>query len=184
MFAAMSTNKLVNRINESRHSFGVKSVFDFSYKKTRVRQLNEIGEIDKNAKSILYLMTREHRVQDNWTILYAQYLSLKNKLPLYVIHFSLDDKYVSERYQQFLDGGLKKVSAELSTLAILFKAYQHVPNVVDKLSKLVQSQRVGALLLDFFPLKPYKIFEDEIKRSIGNIPVLQVHFLLGDSKNI
>ena len=50
---------------------------------SRVRKLNnqEIGE-----GPIVYWMDRDIRTKDNWALLYAQELALKNKQPLIVVY--------------------------------------------------------------------------------------------------
>jgi deoxyribodipyrimidine photo-lyase len=55
-------------------------------------------------------MSRDQRVQDNWALLYAQKLALKQKLPLYVC-FSLVPTFLGAtlRHYSFLLEGLREV---------------------------------------------------------------------------
>lgn len=83
-----------------------KSILDFDFKKKRVRILSKSENVKENPKGILYWMSREFRVQDNWSMLFAQKLALKNKIPLHVVFFLLP-KFLNatSRHYKFLLGG-------------------------------------------------------------------------------
>ena len=55
----------------------------------RLRILSERDDVetgDNKHKCIVYWMQRDMRVEDNWAIAYAQYLSKEHNLPLRVIY--------------------------------------------------------------------------------------------------
>lgn len=95
----------VDKIHEKRLT-AAKSILDFDFKKKRVRILGGPENVKTNCNGILYWMSREFRVQDNWNILFAQKLALKNKIPLHVVFFLLP-KFLdaSIRHYRFLLNG-------------------------------------------------------------------------------
>lgn len=100
----MSSDKdsLLTKIKQRRLDTA-KSIMDFDFKKKRVRILSKSEYVKESSKGILYWMSREFRVQDNWNMLFAQKLALKNKIPLHVIFFLLP-KFLdaSVRHYKFL----------------------------------------------------------------------------------
>ena len=73
-------------LKESR-SKAAKNVSEFKFNEKRVRNLLEgSGSVEKG---VVYWMSRDQRVQDNWAFLYAQKLALENKVPLQV-RFTFD----------------------------------------------------------------------------------------------
>lgn len=63
------------------------NVLEFSFAKKRIKTLTKASNIKENSNGIIYWMSREQRVQDNWSFLFAQKLALKNKVPLFVVFF-------------------------------------------------------------------------------------------------
>ena len=77
----------------------------------RGRTLKE-GEIGSGP--VVYWMSREQRVDDNWALLYAQKLSLELKKPLIVAFcITLDYPAANLRHYSFLLQGLEEVGAAL-----------------------------------------------------------------------
>lgn len=91
-----------------------KSILDFDFKKKRVRILSDAKEVDESKKGIVYWMSRDARVQDNWAFLFAQKLALKNELPLHVC-FSLVPKFLDAtiRHYKFMLKGIAAVEEML-----------------------------------------------------------------------
>ena len=104
-----TTCQLAEDINKRRlESF--ESVNAFRFNKKRVRVLTEVKEFPEDSKGIMYWMSRDQRVQDNWALLYAQKLALKQNLPLYVC-FCLVPTFLNAtiRHYYFMIEGLKEV---------------------------------------------------------------------------
>uniref|UniRef100_A0A493T1M6 Photolyase/cryptochrome alpha/beta domain-containing protein n=1 Tax=Anas platyrhynchos platyrhynchos TaxID=8840 RepID=A0A493T1M6_ANAPP len=76
------------------------SVREFRYNKKRVRLVSRGPELREDAKCILYWMSRDQRVQDNWAFLYAQRLALKQELPLRVC-FCLVPKFLGATIRHY-----------------------------------------------------------------------------------
>lgn len=82
-------------------------VDNFDFNKSRCKVLTKNDTIAGKPKGVLYWMTREHRVQDNWSMIFAQHLAIKQKLPLYVC-FTIKDAhnlYPTNRHFSFLIEG-------------------------------------------------------------------------------
>lgn len=76
------------------------SIIDFDFKKKRVQVLSKAAEVPDKSKGIVYWMSRDARVQDNWAFLYAQKLALKNKISLHVC-FCLVPKFLDATIRHF-----------------------------------------------------------------------------------
>lgn len=62
---------LVEQLQSERKSTA-KSVLQFNFNINRVRLMTKRKDIVKGANGILYWMSRDMRVQDNWSLLFAQ----------------------------------------------------------------------------------------------------------------
>lgn len=115
----------------------------------RSRFLNkaEVGE-----GPVVYWMSREQRVQDNWALLHAQKLAVQNKKPLIVAFcLTLDYPAANLRHYSFLLEGLKETAAALETLRIPFFLLEGDPT--DTLPAFLKECDAGLLVCDFDPLK-------------------------------
>lgn len=77
-----------------------KSILEFKFNKKRVRIVSQEQMVPDKCEGIVYWMSRDSRVQDNWAFLFAQKLALKNELPLHVC-FCLIAKYLDASVRQF-----------------------------------------------------------------------------------
>uniref|UniRef100_A0A8B9VLW4 Deoxyribodipyrimidine photo-lyase n=1 Tax=Anas zonorhyncha TaxID=75864 RepID=A0A8B9VLW4_9AVES len=150
------------------------SVREFRYNKKRVRLVSRGPELREDAKCILYWMSRDQRVQDNWAFLYAQRLALKQELPLRVC-FCLVPKFLGAtiRHYGFMLRGLQEVSKECTELNIPFHLL--LGYAKDVLPPFVVQQGVGGLVTDFCPLRvPRQWVEDVRERLPEDVPFVQV----------
>jgi len=89
--------------------------------KTRVHKLGGDSDVD-NGKSIIYVMSRDCRVNANYALLAAQQQAIKQELPLIVV-FTVYDKRLGQRAREhinFLLEGLQDVADQLKTKDIPF----------------------------------------------------------------
>jgi deoxyribodipyrimidine photo-lyase len=108
------------------------SVNDFNFNKKRVRPINDMNAIPQDSQIILYWMSRDQRVQDNWAMLYAQRLALKQQLPLHVA-FCLVPTFLAApiRAYRFMLKGLREVEKECQQLNIIFHLLNgHAENIL------------------------------------------------------
>ncbi|XP_067008214.1 deoxyribodipyrimidine photo-lyase [Anabrus simplex] len=158
-----------------KHRQGVApSILEFKFNKKRVRVLSKAKEIPDNAEGVLYWMSRDQRIQDNWAFLYAQKLALKNEVPLHVC-FCLVPKFLDAtiRHYNFLLRGLEEVSEECKQLDIEFHLL--IGEAVGVLPTFVEEHKMGAVVVDFSPLRtPMKWVEDVKKKLPSDVPFCQV----------
>ncbi|CAH8471682.1 unnamed protein product [Schistosoma guineensis] len=102
------------------------SAENFKFHKSRIRHLSGPGTFPEKDDAlgrggVLYWMSRDQRVQDNWAFIYAQRLAIKFKVPLQVC-FCLVPAYQADTLRQFafMIGGLTEVEQECRSLNIPF----------------------------------------------------------------
>ena len=125
-----------------------------------------------SGKSVLYWMNRDKRVDDNWAIIAAQSIALKNKVPLIVCFQYLGDFPDSNiRQYGFLFKGLLELKTKLERLNIQFVLIRG--DVKRGLSKIIEEKSVGAMIVDHSPLK---VYQKRVKKivNITNIPIYQI----------
>ena len=90
--------------------------------KRRIRLLQAGNETNG---AIIYWMSRDQRVHDNWALLFAQQLALEKKRPLSVI-FNLVPDFLEATIRQygFMVKGLKEVERELKADTKLKKEFE------------------------------------------------------------
>lgn len=156
---------LLDQIKEKRLKTA-KSILDFEFKKKRVRILSSSAEVKEKSDAILYWMSRDQRVQDNWAFLFAQKLALKNELPLKVA-FCLVPSFLNAplRHFDFLLNGLKEVSKECNKLDIDFHLLLGSPGT--EVPKFVKEKGIGGVVCDLSPLKVPVAWVDEVKKNVS-----------------
>ena len=125
-----------------------------------------------SGSAVLYWMIREKRSFENWSLLAAQNLAIKNRVPLYVCF-----QYVgifpdaNVRQYSFLFKGLKETQTQLHKKNISFFLLKGKANVV--IPKIVSEKSIGTIFVDYTPLKIYKYRIKKVLEKI-NIPFFQV----------
>ena len=125
-----------------------------------------------SGNSVLYWMNRDKRVDDNWAIIAAQSVALKNKVPLIVCFQYLGDFPDSNiRQYGFLFKGLLELKVKLERLNIQFVLIRG--DVKRGLSKIIEEKSVGTMIVDHSPLK---VYQKRVKKivNITNIPIYQI----------
>jgi deoxyribodipyrimidine photo-lyase len=137
--------------------------------RTRVRPLNEAPP---GQGPVIYWMSRDQRVRDNWALLYAQELALSLKRPLGVV-FCLAPAFLGATRRQygFMLKGLQEVAGDLADLDLPFFLLKGEP--ARELPRFVAHQRVGAVVSDFSPLRLVRGWKSaaaaEIKVSLEEV---------------
>lgn len=109
-------------------------------------------EGEARSGPVVYWMSRDQRVADNWALLYAQQEALALKVPLVTV-FCLAPAFLGAtiRHYGFMLRGLREVAARLAELAIPF-ILLHGP--ADKeLPRFVERRGASLLVTDFNPLR-------------------------------
>lgn len=150
------------------------SILDFDFRKKRIRILSTATEVKDNAKGVVYWMSRDRRVQDNWAFLFAQKLALKNHIPLHVC-FCLVPSFLhgTLRHYRFMLPGLEQVENECRQLNINFHLLYGA--AADEIPKFVRKHKMGAVVCDFSPLRIKLDWLNTIKNTLADdIPLCQV----------
>lgn len=166
-------DKFINEIQANREKTAA-NIREFKFNKKRVNLLNKNEEVEEGKKGIAYWMARDQRVQDNWALLFAQNLGLKNKLPLHVI-FCLTDKFpeATLRTYKFMLDGLEEIEKDLKHLDITFHLLRGKHE--KEISKFIKDFHIGCLVCDFSPLRIHRDWVEGIKEKLpANVPFVQI----------
>jgi deoxyribodipyrimidine photo-lyase len=130
----------------------------------RVRNLKKGRETEGH---VLYWMSRDQRVYDNWALIHAIELA-ENEDQSVIVVFALSVSYpgATWRHYDFMLKGLKKVEEKLSRLNIPF--YILIGDPVETVPFFIRQHRVSKLVVDFDPLK---IKENWKKQIIGQVEI-------------
>ncbi len=140
----------------------------------RVRCLNREQQI---TGPVIYWMSREQRIRDNWAYLFASRLATRNRSQLIVL-FNLVRSYpgATFRHYDFMLQGLKTVEKQLRSLNIPLFVLAGDP--AETIPHFIDEYRAGAIVSDFSPLKISRTWK---KKLVQNTPVL--HYEV-DARNI
>lgn len=129
---------------------------------------------DAPAKSgpIVYWMSRDQRVQDNWALLFAQEMALKNQEPLAVI-FCLVPSFLNAtlRHYSFMLTGLREIEDSLKQKNMPFFLLSGSPE--DQVPAFAVRYSVGAIVTDFDPLRIKSAWKKAVARKI-DVPLYEV----------
>jgi deoxyribodipyrimidine photo-lyase len=139
-------------------------------KQSRIHVINAAKS--NNTGPVVYWMSRDQRIHDNWALLFAQKLAIEQKVPLAVI-FCLVPQFLHAtiRHYGFMIQGLREIEAALFKKNIGFSLLigspaREVPGFINK-------HRAHSLIADFDPLHIKIKWKDEAVHHIA-IPFLEV----------
>ena len=126
---------------------------------------------------VIYWMSRDQRVHDNWALLFAQQLAIEKKLPLAVI-FNLVPDFLEATIRQygFMLKGLKELAHELELYNIPFFLTTGKPE--EEIPKFIKKNNASVLVSDFDPLRIKRIWKRDVAKKI------QIPFYEVDAHNI
>jgi len=138
-------------------------------KSERVHILLE-GELKPGE--VVYWMSRDQRVNDNWALIYAREMAERFSSRLTVV-FCLLPAFLGATLRQygFMMRSLSKVESSLASLGIHFKLLTGNPEI--EIPNFVKSFSSAMLITDFDPLRIKRQWKEEIKRKI-KIPFHEV----------
>jgi deoxyribodipyrimidine photo-lyase len=121
---------------------------------------------------VIYWMSRDQRANDNWALICAQELALREKAPLIVI-FCLVPRFLNATtgHYAFMLAGLKELSQRLSKLNITFFPATGEPDKT--LIKFIATYTASTLITDFDPLRIKRQWKEEVARKI-EIPFYEI----------
>ena len=121
---------------------------------------------------VIYWMSRDQRADDNWALICAQELALREKVPLIVV-FCLVPRFLNATTGQytFMLAGLRELSQRLSKLNIPFFLVTGEPDKT--LIQFIKTYTASTLITDFDPLRIKRQWKEEVARKIA-IPFYEV----------
>ena len=131
----------------------------------RARVLKQ-GSIGRGP--VVYWMSRDQRVNDNWALLFAQELALERKVSLGVV-FCLAPSFLNATLRQygFMLKGLRAVENRLAELNIPFFLLIGPPE--QKLPAFLAKHQTGELVTDFDPLRLKRQWKKEVAALVNSI---------------
>ena len=133
--------------------------------KVNEKRARNIGRYNRKDGIVLYWMSREQRVHNNWALLYAQQKAQERKVPL-VVMFTLVLEYpgANFRHYSFMLKGLKEVEAELRKYNIpLVLLLGHPPELIQN---FVLEVNAGLIVTDFDPIRIKQEWKEELKKRV------------------
>ena len=121
---------------------------------------------------IIYWMSRDQRVQDNWALIHAVEIARSRKVPVAVV-FTLARQYLGAavRHYDFMIRGLQLVRADLARHRIPFFILSGDPPKC--IRAFARKHKVSAVVTDFSPIRLNRQWKDEVSKSIG-VPLIEV----------
>lgn len=115
---------------------------------------------------IVYWMSRDQRVNDNWALLYAQELAEQRNQGLLVV-FCLTPHFLGAILRQygFLIKGLEEVETQLRSLHIPFVVLLGNPS--GEIANYANNIQAGAVVTDFSPLRIKKEWQTKAGKRLG-----------------
>ena len=121
---------------------------------------------------VIYWMSRDQRVQDNWALLWAQKQALDRQVPLVVV-FCLVSDFLGATIRQFgfMLKGLSETAETLAKHHISFFLLQGEPGHI--LPGFIRKHQSAMLVTDFDPLRIKRKWKEDVKSKIS-CPFYQV----------
>jgi deoxyribodipyrimidine photo-lyase len=121
---------------------------------------------------VVYWMSRDQRVNDNWALVYAQSLAIEYQVPLIVV-FCLVPEFLDAcvRHYAFMIKGLKEIEVELTKKNIGFFLLTGSPG--REVPGFINKHRARILITDFDPLNIKKQWKYNVNNTIA-IPFYEV----------
>ena len=137
----------------------------------RIKQLNAIP-VNKQSGPVIYVMSRDQRVEANHALYHAQEHALEYQHPLIVTFNLLNTlEFRTSDHFTFMLQGLNEVANDLEKLNIPF--YLLTGNPRKNLKKLISELKPSALYFDFSPLRNSRHLKNQLAKDI-NIPTFEV----------
>jgi deoxyribodipyrimidine photo-lyase len=140
-------------------------------------RINLINNLPLRPGPVIYWMSRDQRIRDNWALAYAQGQALELKSPL-VIAFCLVPEFLdaTARQYDFMLKGLEELGKKSAKLNIPFILLTGKP--ANEIPRLIKTLGSGLLVVDFSPLRINRQWTSEVHSRMG------IRFCEVDAHNI
>jgi deoxyribodipyrimidine photo-lyase len=141
------------------------------------RRARALNDKEERPGPVIYWMSRDQRLRDNSSLLFAQEKALKDKRDLIVI-FSIPESSLKKGAIQFdfMIKGLQLVISDLKNYNIPFHLLSGIPD--KEIPDLIKSTQAGILVTDFEALKPKRLWKKRVAEKIN------IRFYEVDAHNI
>lgn len=140
--------------------------------KIDTRRVHALDAKDQSAGPVIYWMSRDQRVADNWALLYARERAAQMHQPL-VVAFCLVPSFLGATLRQygFMLKGLQEVEEALEKYGIPFSLLPGDP--AEEIVKFAHSLKAGLVVTDFDPLKIKKKWKAHAAKHLS-CPLIEV----------
>lgn len=138
--------------------------------------INRIKNLNNNTYKhgkILYLMSRDIRVEDNHALSYTQELAHKYNTKYEVLFILHKTPKLLSRHYIFLSEGIKEVSNKLFNLNIEFDL--KVGDKLELIKEYIKENNIGYLVTDFSPLIESMKFKKELSKFDIPVVIIDTH---------
>lgn len=136
-----------------------------------------IKNSNNNGEAVIYVMSRDQRVQDNHALLLAQNMAIKQNKNLYVLFILKEFKSRSREHYQFMLDGLKEVSNTLKTLNIplIIRAGEPLQQIIN----FCKESNASVIIFDFSPLHDSRSLIKSVTENFsGYVAVVDTHNII------
>lgn len=136
------------------------------------RRIRLLQKGDETTGPVVYWMSRDQRVNDNWALLFAQQIALEKNKPIAVV-FNLVPDFLDATIRQygFMLKGLKTAARLLKEYNIPFFLLTGKPE--NEIPVFIKQTNASVLITDFDPLKIKRLWKNKISKQIS-IPFYEV----------
>ena len=136
---------------------------------SRIRNLNNVPY---TAGEVLYWMSRDQRVQDNWALVAAQEFASEHGVSL-CVSYVLDNHHsaAQDRQMRFIFEGLREVEQGLLALGIPFAVLRGDPET--QTENFARLNDIGVIFTDFSPLRTSRSIKEKLVATC-EIPIYEV----------
>ena len=120
-----------------------------------------INDAETGPGPVVYWMSREQRLEDNWALIFAKERATQSKTPLYIV-FCLVPKFLhaGKRQYEFMLRGLEETARQARDLNIVFLFRRGEPGEV--LPEVLSRLKAGQLILETDPLRIKKTWKKQV----------------------
>lgn len=143
--------------------------------KTLSDRIQTLQSADITGECVLYVMSRDQRVQDNHALLAAQLEALEKKIPLMVM-FNVLPRTGFRAYEQyvFMLNGLQSVQRDLQALGIPFVITYG--NAIEEVVSIADKVQPHSLYFDFNPLPGVRAMQKTVLQHLScSVYVVDTH---------
>lgn len=136
-----------------------------------------IQDMPFQGKSVVYVMSRDQRIQDNHALIAAQKLAIANSVPLYVLFILKIVEPRSREHYEFMLDGLMQLADSLSSFNIPFVL--RAGDGITEITRFTQEVQSGALFFDFNPLKNCRSLIKKVSARLAvQVTVVDTHNII------